>query len=141
MQVSCDIVFVLIVPLWNWNFVLVESFSFHKRVLIVPLWNWNRAQVRAQTRAHCSNRTFMELKFGCWCRFPQWPWVLIVPLWNWNSQNAPLVATSSGSNRTFMELKYNFHFNHDSIFLSSNRTFMELKSLPRHHHQGWDAKF
>ena len=76
-------------------------------VLIVPLWNWNDASVEGTKEWVCFNRTFMELKLkyephNILCNsvliVPLWNWniwsiyfnlfkgwVLIVPLWNWNA--------------------------------------------------------
>ena len=58
-------------------------------------------------RGLCSNRTFMELKYG----------------------TATIIArTSASSNRTFMELKLIIRFKLLMYLVGSNRTFMELKS-------------
>ena len=35
-----------------------------KWVLIVPLWNWNFVRFESQIPNSRSNRTFMELKYG-----------------------------------------------------------------------------
>ena len=54
---------VLIVPLWNWNTVLLLAFIDVFLVLIVPLWNWNSQKSLANlSYSFCFNRTFMELK-------------------------------------------------------------------------------
>ena len=120
---------VLIVPLWNWNFVWALISSARFDVLIVPLWNWNMRSTRMQPRKLVrSNRTFMELKFDIDLQDNQqltssnrtfmelkyrecnyWPSrkaVLIVPLWNWNQHQGSMATAFSGSNRTFMELKF-----------------------------------
>ena len=54
-------------------------------VLIVPLWNWNASVFLLLYEKHCSNRTFMELKYLCLDWLLQALQVLIVPLWNWNT--------------------------------------------------------
>ena len=54
---------VLIVPLWNWNEEWATFYTVGALVLIVPLWNWNRPRRRGRTAGRVSfNRTFMELK-------------------------------------------------------------------------------
>ena len=54
-------------------------------VLIVPLWNWNVVIMSKTSRGVvCFNRTFMELKFRSARRGAGRHPVLIVPLWNWN---------------------------------------------------------
>ena len=119
-------------------------------VLIVPLWNWNKVDSRTSIFIGGSNCTFMELKSLCRIKECSWLFVLIVPLWNWNSKKkihkylfqkvliVPLWnwnigltnadATLSSSNCTFMELK--FYNSSDSVnpLKCSNCTFMELKS-------------
>ena len=99
-------ILVLIVPLWNWNYIKrVMPWNRHF-VLIVPLWNWNDIQ-RFQKRLRISsNRTFMELKCGHVKRIKICFPVLIVPLWNWNEYGPTTLRPHyHGSNRTFMELK------------------------------------
>ena len=56
---------VLIVPLWNWNYVSAVNLQPADKVLIVPLWNWNSATVLLVSRKDGFNRTFMELKYVC----------------------------------------------------------------------------
>ena len=75
---------VLIVPLWNWNFVVAPSPMTVQKVLIVPLWNWN-GEVQSDD-GRVSN-------------------VLIVPLWNWNDRYFSGWKGEPRSNCTFMELK------------------------------------
>ena len=83
---------VLIVPLWNWNYIAtakavgLRSFNrtfmelkylkhehqkLSERVLIVPLWNWNKV---------------FTTKLG------QFTVVLIVPLWNWNTASSVYIT-------------------------------------------------
>ena len=75
----------------------------------------------------CSNRTFMELKFGWRLTPPPLVPVLIVPLWNWNGGRPSYFCLGCCSNRTFMELKLTKAFQYGFGMPSSNRTFMELK--------------
>ena len=58
-------------------------------VLIVPLWNWNMLRSKVNLRmSKCINCTVVELK-RVPCPFPTAPpAVLIVPLWNWNFARA-----------------------------------------------------
>ena len=101
---------VLIVPLWNWNLAHDAGRWGGMGVLIVPLWNWNEI---GDSIVMCGyrgfNRTFMELKYGCtvWRR-NKWS-VLIVPLWNWNLFISILAALEMSFNRTFMELKFMYN--------------------------------
>ena len=98
------------------------------KVLIVPLWNWNFLSMLTFKSMGCSNRTFMELKCNREGHSCLSTVVLIVPLWNWNHYNAIVLWLPNSSNRTFMELKS--HEGAQSccvIFTCSNRTFMELK--------------
>ena len=46
------------------KYVLGESFYHNLYVLIVPLWNWNNESVVLLSKLICFNRTFMELKLG-----------------------------------------------------------------------------
>ena len=78
---------VLIVPLWNWNYILCASSPTAYRVLIVPLWNWNLYRNSAVRGLIRFNRTFMELKL-------QWRVLISSVIWRFN--------------RTFMELKLDF---------------------------------
>ena len=123
-------VFVLIVPLWNWNvrwcFNSYTSWRCSNRTFMELKFH---LCVKTPQRGNCSNRTFMELKFykAYYDRFglvvlivPLWNWndwkefrepiisgVLIVPLWNWNIYSGVLwICSTLCSNRTFMELKY-----------------------------------
>ena len=144
--------FVLIVPLWNWNYLMccaiyTQNTSFNRtfmelklinhrpksgdmRVLIVPLWNWNQHyQQQQQTLA----KVFIV---------PLWNWnslvisscillsnVLIVPLWNWNTTCCWVLEQCNSFNRTFMELKFTSLSQVASNTRCFNRTFMELKCL------------
>ena len=55
--------YVLIVPLWNWNWTERGRTAVTETVLIVPLWNWNEVKKDAKGDQQASfNRTFMELK-------------------------------------------------------------------------------
>ena len=76
---------VLIVPLWNWNTFEVKVLRFVYDVLIVPLWNWNDWRGRFRWFGHGINCTVVELKLSEASTVPS-PviLVLIVPLWNWN---------------------------------------------------------
>ena len=122
--------YVLIVPLWNWNRKSEERRPQGVRVLIVPLWNWNVVLTATYRVLSCSNRTFMELKSACAASRPPRHPVLIVPLWNWNHVIAvPCEAAFMGSNRTFMELKSYQTTAYQQKERCSNRTFMELKLL------------
>ena len=58
-----------------------------KSVLIVPLWNWNFVALKDNPvlLSAGSNRTFMELKFSWKDTVIGYQNVLIVPLWNWNT--------------------------------------------------------
>ena len=121
--------FVLIVPLWNWNYpqqTSEESPCSSNRtfmelkltttmvmitrltVLIVPLWNWNiyRSRIAAMEWGVLIvplwNWNLKETSFH-FCKAS----VLIVPLWNWNSISVRDSRADWGSNRTFMELKCN----------------------------------
>ena len=51
-------------------------------VLIVPLWNLNISLTNSFMLSTCFNRTFMELKFDQSPRKGPYRPVLIVPLWN-----------------------------------------------------------
>ena len=54
---------VLIVPLWNWNTVVINIRWRIWPVLIVPLWNWNKGDKAKESESTFGfNRTFMELK-------------------------------------------------------------------------------
>ena len=102
---------VLIVPLWNWNYLFDifshdSSFSINCTVVELKLWKLKRVN-RMRARINC---TVVELKRFRRHRIPR-PWrcinctvvelkrisfmltifslsVLIVPLWNWNVQAA-----------------------------------------------------
>ena len=54
--------FVLIVPLWNWNWYAHAPRQSRTAVLIVPLWNWNVYTSDVISVNMRLNRTFMELK-------------------------------------------------------------------------------
>ena len=75
-------------------------------VLIVPLWNWNDKGGDPEEFKNSSNCTFMELKWWEEWKLSVYRWVLIVPLWNWNMKELErkYIAYLS-SNCTFMELK------------------------------------
>ena len=76
---------VSIEPLWNWNKNIQDIDNLVRLVSIEPLWNWN--QVQGHRRAHRRlriNRTFMELKRGCFGGCLAGLLVSIEPLWNWN---------------------------------------------------------
>ena len=76
--------FVLIVPLWNWNSEALTERASDLHVLIVPLWNWNSISPLSSTEGASFNCTFMELKYSK-VQAVCYAWiVLIVPLWNWN---------------------------------------------------------
>ena len=75
---------VLIVPLWNWNFVEEAVIVKVLQVLIVPLWNWNLDVNDISAEEKRSNCTFMELKSQQTGSQTCDTNVLIVPLWNWN---------------------------------------------------------
>ena len=77
--------FVLIVPLWNWNEFIVLLDGCDVIVLIVPLWNWNVRIISVIRWWPCFNCTFMELKLRSETSSALNSTVLIVPLWNWNS--------------------------------------------------------
>ena len=32
---------ILIAPIWNWNWVVVNTKDEHLFILIAPIWNWN----------------------------------------------------------------------------------------------------
>ena len=136
-----QILHVLIVPLWNWNYVNYSdlervisssnrtfmelkfsgpsSFTEGASVLIVPLWNWNQINQALAGDAMRSNRTFMELKFGEYGSNSLRPHVLIVPLWNWNMiRPGSRTVNLARSNRTFMELKWGAVF-----FMGGSRRF------------------
>ncbi len=76
---------VLIVPLWNWNFVT-------KSVDMSQYMCFNRTFMELKSLSRnplvwlstSFNRTFMELKFRWWRCWLLHFVVLIVPLWNWN---------------------------------------------------------
>ena len=90
-----SVLYVLIAPLWNWNCVLMTSSIVFILVLIAPLWNWNKADVFAcNNRTYCSNRTFMELKY--WHDKQKSPnhLVLIAPLWNWNADKMQAIINN-----------------------------------------------
>ena len=143
------LVWVLIVPLWNWNNLWSNKQGGSCLVLIVPLWNWNLRDVYFVMRSASSNRTFMELKSLRYIRTWAGVAVLIVPLWNWNNfVRLIIMHLILRSNRTFMELKsdqvklygdkvqvlivplWNWNLSSALSRLTSrcsNRTFMELK--------------
>ena len=97
---------VLIVPLWNWNSLIVwkpYSGVCSNRTFMELKLNTGR---NLNAQLYCSNRTFMELKLKLARILSKRKRVLIVPLWNWNSWTKKIyVSGCSSSNRTFMELK------------------------------------
>ena len=58
--------------------------NHHHSVLIVPLWNWNYVSLLKFRLQDSFNRTFMELKYESFKIGYNGLTVLIVPLWNWN---------------------------------------------------------
>ena len=67
------------------KFLIRGRNSLRTLVLIAPLWNWNLPGGFYSRKGTCSNRTFMELKWG---------------------NDPPPRPQTFGSNRTFMELKF-----------------------------------
>ena len=120
--------FVLIVPLWNWNGILIVSLlsliSSSNRTFMELKFLFMLFVTSAKLR---SNRTFMELKWEERHITFELMRVLIVPLWNWNYIIIFLLSSLLCSNRTFMELKSNRAGREARDWRSSNRTFMELK--------------
>ena len=103
-----SLIWVLIVPLWNWNIIgtMIDG-KWYQQVLIVPLWNWNIVTYSNDELKIRFNRTFMELK--CTKLEKNMKWM-------------------ESFNRTFMELKFGTQFLKFSKPFGFNRTFMELKS-------------
>ena len=66
------------------KFSCKKSIRFSKDVLIVPLWNWNYLVPYLRWKSRRFNRTFMELKLISNFLILFGDNVLIVPLWNWN---------------------------------------------------------
>ena len=149
-HITFELMRVLIVPLWNWNYWnAFESASYcssNRTFMELKL----PRRLQSSTTLSSSNRTFMELKSHEGKQTAHDTDVLIVPLWNWNGFCEKYAGLSvCRSNRTFMELKYALGKSEDEvkdvlivplwnwnyywfalarIYDSSNRTFMELKS-------------
>ena len=96
-------------------------------VLIVPLWNWNESSKLSTKLAPRSNCTFMELKWANSRISLMTSKVLIVPLWNWNTLAVNKLRCDKCSNCTFMELKCGRSSRQHPSSRRSNCTFMELK--------------
>ena len=96
---------VLIEPLWNWNFSSLIDFQIHRRSnwTFMELKRWS--ETAEGRRKQSSNWTFMELKRIMKIFQPIIITVLIEPLWNWNYRAPAREPELSRSNWTFMELK------------------------------------
>ena len=62
---SISLVFILIAPMWDWNQVAKEQASTQSTILIAPMWDWNRQHRRKRkTLYQNSNCTNVGLKFA-----------------------------------------------------------------------------
>ena len=136
-------------PLWNWNNDAVDVLHTQKLyqsnlygieidvvklvanesiVPIEPLWNWNLARTSTATSGACTNRTFMELKWGRSSLNINSITMYQSNLYGIEMRERDLIRLASAStNRTFMELKSRSVWRTQRRKLSTNRTFMELK--------------
>ena len=99
-------IYVLIVPLWNWNSCILDLIKFNlssNRTFMELKWMYPHESRLGITG---SNRTFMELKLNTTKLGDLYYYVLIVPLWNWNPEMSEEPIKALSSNRTFMELKF-----------------------------------
>ena len=73
-----------IVPMWNWNYVVVKWPHKCCQLSIVPMWNWNLRIAIDSFLVQSFNRTNVELKWiGSGCTGTTNA-LSIVPMWNWN---------------------------------------------------------
>ena len=101
---------IALIGCFNRTFMELKSENIYaalgiKYVLIVPLWNWNFCIFMSKENKDSFNRTFMELKLTKSYDCLTLSAVLIVPLWNWNNISPDSQSRVSCFNRTFMELK------------------------------------
>ena len=120
----------LIEPVWNWNCLLKDVIGVARHLLIEPVWNWNWNNIPRE--AYILSNLLIE---------PVWNWndesapasghrafwLLIEPVWNWNPFKSLSVLKPSTFNRTSMELKRGYHESPCQNDVTFNRTSMELK--------------
>ena len=139
---------VLLVPLWNWNPVLVQNLlleaSFYSYlygietgllffnsdkvfVLLVPLWNWNADVNIISPKVISFTRTFMELKLRCIDSDGNTTGFYSYLYGIETISFLGLGAFCQSFTRTFMELKHRSLLRPAPRAWRFTRTFMELK--------------